>query len=78
MPVFGDPDPSRISTLHVEASNLHMWMQNRRYARLTNAHSKKVRNHNLMLAIGFMTYSFCRKAYDDQTDASNGRWRHGV
>lgn len=61
MPVFGDPDPSRISTSHVEASNLHMRMQNRRYARLTNAHSKKVRNHNLMLAIGFMAYNFCRK-----------------
>ncbi len=61
MPVTGDPDPAKISTSHVEASNLHMRMQNRRYARLTNAHSKKVRNHNLMLAIGFMAYNFCKR-----------------
>ena len=61
MPVFGDPDPAKINTSHVEASNLHMRMQNRRYARLTNAHSKKVKNHNLMLAIGFMAYNFTRK-----------------
>jgi len=61
MPVFGDPDPARISTSFMEASNLHMRMQNRRYARRTNAHSKKIQNHCHMLALGFMQYNFCRK-----------------
>lgn len=61
MPVFGDPDPARISTSFIEASNLHMRMQNRRYNRLTNAHSKKIQNHGHMLALGFMQYNFCRR-----------------
>lgn len=61
MPVFGNPDPAFISTSHIEASNLHHRMTNRRYARLTNAHSKKVENHCHMLAIGFMQYNFARK-----------------
>ena len=61
MPVFGDPDPARISTSFIEASNLHMRMQNRRYNRQTNAHSKKMQNHCHMLALGFMQYNFCRR-----------------
>jgi len=35
-------------------------MQNRRYTRLTNGHSKKLENHIHMNAIMFMTYNFCR------------------
>lgn len=61
MPVFGDPDPARISTSFIEGSNLHMRMQNRRYSRLTNAYSKKIENHCHMLALGLMAYNFCRK-----------------
>lgn len=60
-PVFGNPDLSRVSTSFIEASNLHMRMQNRRYNRQTNAHSKKIANHCHMLALGFMQYNFCRK-----------------
>ena len=61
MPVFGDPDPAYISTSFIEASNLHLRMTNRRYARQTNAHSKKLANHCHMLAVIFMAYNFCRK-----------------
>jgi hypothetical protein len=32
----------------------------RRFTRLTNAHSKKVENHQHALAIYFMYYNFCR------------------
>ena len=35
-------------------------MGNRRFTRLTNAFSKKVENHEHMLAIYFMHHNFCR------------------
>lgn len=35
-------------------------MQNRRFTRLTNAFSKKVANHEAMLALHFMHYNFAR------------------
>lgn len=35
-------------------------MQNRRFTRLTNAFSKKLENHALMLAITMLCYNFCR------------------
>ena len=61
MPVQGDPNPEFISTSYIEASNLHLRMQNRRYARRTNAQSKIIENHCHMLALGFMAYNFVRK-----------------
>ncbi len=36
-------------------------MQNKRFARLTNAHSKKLENHVHALALHFMFYNFGRK-----------------
>ena len=59
-PRNGHPDPERICTSHVERQNLTIRMQNRRLTRLTNAFSKKWRNHAAMLALGFAYYNFCR------------------
>ncbi len=59
--MFGEPDMSRVSTSFVERSNLTLRMQNRRFARRTNAHSKILDNHRYMLALGFMHYNYCRK-----------------
>jgi transposase-like protein/IS1 family transposase len=59
-PVFGNPDPERISTSHVERQNLTMRMMMRRLTRLTNAFSKKWENLRAALALHFAYYNFCR------------------
>jgi IS1 family transposase len=60
VPISGDPDPEHISTSYVERQNLTMRMSMRRFARLTNAFSKKVENHVAALSLYFMYYNFCR------------------
>ena len=59
-PVTGDPDPKHISTSYVESSNLTMRMSMRRYTRLTNAFSKKIQNHVLMVALYTVWYNWAR------------------
>lgn len=59
-PVFGNPDPERICTSHVERQNLTMRMMMRRLTRLTNAFSKKWENLKAALALHFAYYNFCR------------------
>ena len=58
--VSGDPDPKHVSTSFVERQNLTLRMQNRRFTRLTNGHSKKVDNHRHMVALHYMHYNYCR------------------
>jgi len=57
---IGSPDPKRICTSHIERQNLSMRMGIRRFARLTNAFSKKWENHWAALALWFAFYNFCR------------------
>jgi transposase-like protein/IS1 family transposase len=59
-PMFGNPDPDRICTSHVERQNLTMRMMMRRLTRLTNAFSKKWENLRAALALHFAYYNFCR------------------
>lgn len=59
-PMWGNPDPERISTSHVERQNLTMRMMMRRLTRLTNAFSKKWENLRAALALHFAYYNFCR------------------
>jgi transposase-like protein/IS1 family transposase len=58
---FGNPEHKRIGTSIVERFNLTMRMQNRRFTRLTNAHSKSLKHHTAMQAIFIMWYNYARK-----------------
>lgn len=58
--VNGHPKEEKICTSHVERANLTIRMQNRRFTRLTNAFSKKWRNHQAALALQFAFYNFVR------------------
>jgi len=57
---FGTPDKDRIGTSIVERFNLTMRMNNRRFTRLTNAHSKSLKHHSAMQAIFIMWYNYSR------------------
>jgi len=58
-PIWGNPDPERICTSHVERSNGTMRTNIRRLTRLTYAFSKKRANLRAALALYFAWYNYC-------------------
>jgi IS1 family transposase/transposase-like protein len=56
----GRPEPRFVSTSHVERLNLSVRMHLRRYARRTNAHSRKLENHKACFALWVAWYNFVR------------------
>lgn len=69
--VTGNPDSAHISTSYVERSNLTMRMSIRRFTRLTNAFSKKLRNHVAAIALYTMHYNYCRPHSAIRTKSNN-------
>jgi hypothetical protein len=59
--ITGTPDPDHISTSHTERHNLTMRMSMKRFARLSNAFSKKFDNHCHMVALYTVWYNFVRQ-----------------
>jgi len=60
MKVNGNPDSRNVSTSYVERQNLTLRMSMRRFTRLTNAFSKKMKNLGHAVTLHFMYYNFCR------------------
>jgi IS1 family transposase len=58
--IEGSPDPKHISTSFVERHNLNMRMQMRRFTRLTTGYSKKLANHEHMVALYTVWYNWIR------------------
>ena len=58
--IIGDPDPDCINTSYVERANLSMRMGMRRFARKTNAFSKRVEYHRHSVSLYFLYYNFCK------------------
>jgi IS1 family transposase len=57
--ISGHPQGKHISTSYIERENLTLRMHNKRFARKTNAFSKKIENHKHSLALFYMYYNFC-------------------
>lgn len=58
--ILGVPNEAAICTSHAERNNLTVRMQMRRFTRLTNGFSKKLKNHRLACAVHFVHYNFAR------------------
>ncbi len=58
--IAGEPNLDYASTSHVERLTLSVRMQNRRHTRLTNAFSKKLRNHKAATALFLAHYNLVR------------------
>ena len=58
--ITGYPDRRYISTSHIERQNLSLRMAQRRFTRLTNGFSKRLRNHKAAVALYVAHYNLCR------------------
>lgn len=54
------PDPDKVCTSHVERLNLDVRMSCRRFTRLTNAFSRKLRNHRAAVAVFAAVHNFVK------------------
>ena len=59
-PIIGSPDVEAINTSRAERLNLTMRLFSRRFTRCTINYSKKLRNHELAVALFIAHYNFCR------------------
>jgi IS1 family transposase len=57
-PITGNPDPKHICTSHIERQNWTVRTKMRRYTRLSNGFSRKLRNHAAATALNYFAYNF--------------------
>jgi IS1 family transposase len=69
--VMGKPVRKHISTSYIERTNLNLRMNNRRFARLTNAYSEKAANHAYSVDLHLMAHNYLR-AHGTLTKAAKG------
>ena len=58
--VSGNPDPKHVSTSFVERQNWTVRTTMRRYTRLSNGFSRKLRNHAAATALNYFAYNFIK------------------
>jgi IS1 family transposase len=58
--IKGDPDPKHIATSYVERQNWTVRTTMRRYTRLSNGFSRKLRNHAAAVALNYFAYNFVK------------------
>jgi len=56
--VCGNPDPEHVSTSYIERQNWTVRTKMRRYTRLSNGFSRKLRNHAAATALNYFAYNF--------------------
>ena len=56
--VSGSPDPKHVSTSYIERQNWTVRTKMRRYTRLSNGFSRKLRNHAAATALNYFAYNF--------------------
>jgi IS1 family transposase len=56
--IMGKPDPKHVSTSYVERQNWTVRTSMRRYTRLSNGFSRKLRNHEAATALNYFSYNF--------------------
>jgi IS1 family transposase len=58
--IKGDPNPRHIATSYVERQNWALRTTVRRYTRLSNGFSRKLRNHQAAVDLNYFAYNFVR------------------
>lgn len=58
--ISGNPDPKHISTSFIERQNWSVRTSMRRYTRLSNGFSRKIRNHRAAVALNYFAYNFIK------------------
>jgi IS1 family transposase len=58
--IKGEPDLAHVSTSYIERSNWSLRTTCRRYTRLSNGFSRKIRNHEAAVNLNYFAYNFVR------------------